>query len=437
MTYPTRAAVLLMAAGAPIGLALGVVAPRLWLAGVAWIVLAGVAIALDTVLAAQTRGLTFDLSTPASLSIGGEADARLAVRFDRAAPARVEAALAGAPILALSPARRAASVSQGGAEALFGLRAERRGAATIESAWARWRGPLGLIWKQAAEVLDHPLVVTPDIESIKDEAVRLFSRDALHGLKTQLDVGDGAEFHALRDFQPGMDTRTIDWKRSARHGQLVAKEYRAERNNPIILTIDCGRAMCEPVEGLARIDWALNGALLLAFVSLKLGDRAGLYSFDARPHALSGPVSGARAFTALQRAASRIDYAAEEANYTLGLSNLADRLERRSLIVVFTEFTDPTSAQLMVENVARLLDRHLVVFIALRDQELDDLVRAPPATPDDVSRAVIAQSLLREREAVTNRLRRMGVEIVEAAPREIGTALLDRYLEIKRRGRLG
>ena len=280
------------------------------------------------------------------------------------------------------------------------------------------------------------MAITVDVEGVKQESVRLFSREALHGLKTQLDAGEGAEFHALRDFQPGMDTRTIDWKQSARHGRLLAKEYRAERNNPIILAIDAGRSMCEPIDGLARIDWALNASLLLAYVSLKLGDRVGFYSFDARPRAMSGPVSGVRAFAALQRAAGEVDYSSGETNYTLGLSSLADRLDRRSLVVVFTEFTDPTSAELMIDNVGRLLSRHLVAFVVMHDEELESLVRAEPRSPDDVSRAVIGQSLLRERDLVVARLRRLGVEIIDAPARAIGTGLLDRYLEIKRRNRL-
>ena len=436
LIYPSRQAILLMAAGAPISLALGAVAPALWLAGVGWILAVAALMLFDALAGGRIGRMSLGVTAPTRLSINGSGEAVLAATFAGTAPARVEFALECDAQIAVSPARSAQAVRDGVAEAPFALAPLRRGEAEVVEIWARWPGPLGLIWKQAAEAPGLGVLVTPDIEGIKHEAVRLFSRDALHGLKTQLDAGEGAEFHALRDFQAGMDTRTIDWKQSARHGQLLAKEYRAERNNPIVLAIDSGRSMCEPVDGLARIDWALNAALLLAYVSLKLGDRAGLYHFDARPGALSGPVSGVRAFSALQRAAGRIDYSTEEANYTLGLSSLGDRLDRRSLVVVFTEFTDPTSAELMIENVGRLLNRHLVVFVAMRDEELEALVRAAPESPDDVSRAVIAQTLLRERDQVTARLRRLGVEIVESPARAIGPALLDRYLEIKRRSRL-
>jgi uncharacterized protein (DUF58 family) len=434
--YPTRSAIVLMAAGAPLSLALGTMAPNLWLIGVGWIILVAVLMLLDTRAGASASSLALDLSAPASLSVSGSAEAVLTATFGSGQPDRIECALESSDKLAVSPICSAAAVAGGLAEARFSLAPVRRGETPISMVWARWRGPLGLIWKQLSQNPGRTIVITPDIQGVKQEAVRLFSRDALHGLKTQLDAGEGAEFHALRDFQAGMDTRTIDWKQSARHGQLLAKEYRAERNNPIVLAIDSGRGMCEPIGGLARIDWALNAALLLAYVSLKLGDRAGLYSFDARPRGLSGPVGGVRAFSALQRAAGQIDYSSEETNYTLGLSSLADQLDRRSLVVVFTEFTDQTSAELMIENVGRLLGRHLVVFVAMRDEELEDLARAEPLAPDDVTRAVIAQSLLRERDLVVARLRRLGVEIVDASAKSVGPELLDRYLEIKRRSRI-
>jgi len=436
MIYPTRRGILLMAAGAPLALAVGVAAPNLWLAGVAWVALGAGLLLIDVLSGAGLRGVELSVSAPALMSINGHGVAAIGAVFAGPAPSNLEFALETGANLTATPPRREARVSGQRAQASFALAPNRRGDTPLVQVWARWRGPLGMVWKQLAQPAGRKVAITVDIAGIKQEAVRLFSRDAMHGLKTQLDVGEGAEFHALRDFQPGMDTRTIDWKQSARHGHLLAKEFRAERNNPIVLAIDAGRTMCEPVAGVARIDWALNASLLLAYVSLKLGDRVGLFSFAARPRALSGPVSGVRGFAGLQRAAGLIDYSSDETNYTLGLSTLADRLDRRSLVVVFTEFTDPTSAELMIENVGRLINRHLVVFVVMRDEELEGLARTEPASPDDVTRAVIAQSLLRERERVVARLRRLGAEIVDAPASAVGPALLDRYLEIKRRSRI-
>lgn len=191
--------------------------------------------------------------------------------------------------------------------------------------------------------------------------------------------------------------------------------------------------MCEPLLGLPRIDRALNAALLLAFVGLRLGDRVGLFGFDARPRLSTGALAGQTAFGHLQAEAARLDYSQEETNFTLGLTTLASELQHRSLIVVFTDFADTTSAGLMIENIGRLLARHLVLFVVFRDDELEALVRAEPHEPADVSRAVIAATLLREREVVISRLRRMGVQIVDAPAERMGAEVLNSYFDLKRR----
>jgi uncharacterized protein (DUF58 family) len=253
------------------------------------------------------------------------------------------------------------------------------------------------------------------------------------GVKAQLDLGEGAEFHALKEFQTGMDLRAIDWKQSARHGKLVGREYRTERNHHVLLALDTGRLMSAPAAGLPRIDRAINAALLLAFVSLRLGDRVGVFAFDARPRLASGLASGPAAFPLLQKLCAGLDYSTEETNFTLGLTALAGRLDRRAVVVVFTDFADATSAELMVENVARLLRTHLVLFVVFRDEELEALVERAPETPDDVSRAVIAGRLLKQREAVAARLRRLGAQIVDAPADGLGSALINTYLDVKRR----
>jgi uncharacterized protein (DUF58 family) len=135
----------------------------------------------------------------------------------------------------------------------------------------------------------------------------------------------------------------------------------------------------------------------------------------------------------LQRRAAALDYSTEEVNYTLALTTLSGELQRRSLVVVFTEFVDTTSAELMIEALARLARRHLVLFVAFRDEELEQLTRRQPESAEDVTRAVIALTLLKERETVIARLRRLGVQVIDAPVASLGTSLVDRYLELKRR----
>jgi len=230
-----------------------------------------------------------------------------------------------------------------------------------------------------------------------------------------------------------MDRRRIDWKASARHSALFAKEYRAERDNNIVLAFDCGRTMVEPVANIARLDRAITAGLLVAYLSLKLGDRVMLFGFDSRPRVASAALTGTSGFATIRRVAGSLDYSAEETNFTLCLSTLAARLDRRSLIILFTDFTDAISAELMLRSVGRLLERHVLLCVVLNDEALEALVTAEPLAAAEVTRAVIAADLLRERRIVLTRLRRMGVEVLEASWRDLGPALAARYLDARRR----
>ncbi len=141
-----------------------------------------------------------------------------------------------------------------------------------------------------------------------------------------------------------------------------------------------------------RVDRAVSAALLTAYVALRDGDRVGFFGFDSHPRVSSNTVSGPRAFATLQRVAAEIDYSTAETNYTFALATLATGLHRRSLIVIFTEFADTISAELMLSALGPLLKRHLVLFIVLRDEDLEDFAAADPRGPDDVVRAVTAAS---------------------------------------------
>ena len=433
MIYPTSRAVAVMAVGAPAALAIGLIQPGYWVAGAAWVVLIGGLCLADALLGAPRDRVSLALEAPGALPTAGSAPMSLKISFERRAPAEAEAAAQVNARLSLDVERTFAPVRGGEAEARFELTPNRRGEGEIEKVWARWRGPFGLVWKQITEAPKRMIPITPNVGAVKDEAIRLFARDAAFGLKAQLETGEGSEFHALRELAPGMDKRAIDWKQSARHGKLLAKEFRTERNHPVIFAIDTGRLMCEPLLGVPRIDRAINAALLMAFVSLKMGDRVGFYGFDVQPRLFSGAVSGAHAFPFLQRIAARLDYSTEETNYTLALTQLGAALERRSLIVVFTDFADTTSAELMLENIGRLIKRHLVLFVIFRDEELEAIERREPLDPEAVSRAVTAEALLRERDVVIARLVRLGAHIVDAPAASVGPALLQAYIDLKRR----
>jgi len=436
MPYPTRRAVMLVALGLPISLLAAALAPGLWLAGAGWVIFIACVIAFDVLLGLRTQLRVAPL-LPLAISMGRDQTASFTLAFESASPRQADVTLDAGPNLAVRPSRGTLALENGNTTANFTLHPLRRGQGELRRLWVRWTGPLGLGWIQRVENVGRSVPIIPNVESVKDEAMQLFRRDAPAGQRLQIYSGDGGtEFYALRDFQPGMDSRTMDWKQSARHGMLLAKEFQAEQNQHIVVALDTGRLMSAPLGSQPRLDRALHASLLLAYVGLKLGDRIGLFAFDERPKLRSGTVAGAAAFPLLQRLAATLDYSSAETNFTLGLTQLAGDLEHRSIVVIFTDFSDSTSAELMLENIGRLLRRHLVLFVIFRDEELEAMANREPKTPEDVSRAVIADAMLRERDVVIERLRRLGVQIVDAPVKEISAHLLKSYFAVKRRERL-
>lgn len=430
--YPSARMIFVALAGVPLALVAAIVAPSLWLVGVGWIVFSLGVFLADAALAAAPARTVISVDVPSFMGIGRTEPATLQARFAARAPSQLEFAIDTDALLKAEPRKAECMVEAGMGHAHFEISPVRRGQGTIKSVWARWRGPIGLCWRQTRLDLERAVAVVPNIASVKEEAVRLFHRGAAQiGLRVQLRAGEGAEFNALKEFQSGMDRRMIDWSQSARHGKLLAREFQAEENLHIVFAVDTGRMMCEPLGGLPRVDRAIQALLLLAFVALRLGDRVSLFAFDDRPRARSGQVTGVAAFPLLQRLATRLEYSTAETNFTLGLTQLSAEAMHRSIIVVFTDFADTVSAELMLENVRQLLVRHVVVFVVFRDEELETMREVRPNEPADISRAVLADNMLRERETVVMRLKRLGVDVVETSLDRIGIGLLETYLALK------
>jgi uncharacterized protein (DUF58 family) len=435
---PTRGAVLATAAGAPVALAIAVLAPERWFAGLAWPAAVLLLTLIDALIGEGPRAASVDLRLPRAASVGSRVEAEVSVAIaGPRPPAAAEVALAPDPLAEFENDGQLWVLLQGGrGTGLTSLVTHRRGTVRVERLWVRWRGPLGLAWKQRSLPCEARMAVQPDLEAARTRGAQLFERNALQGLLTQMFSGEGTEFEALVEYRSGMDRRAIDWKQSARHIKLHAKENRVERNAQIVFAVDAGRQMSDPVAGLPRVDRAVSAVLLNAWVALKLGDRVALNAFDSRPRIASGFVAGPGAFVELQRMAAGIDYSGEETNYTFALTTLAGKLQRRSMIVLLTEFTDLVSAEFLVRAAARLLRTHLLLVVVLRDEELEALSEKAPESADDVTRVVTASSLLKERLLVITRLRHIGAHVIECEHDRVGDQLVAAYIDLKRRNLL-
>jgi uncharacterized protein (DUF58 family) len=436
MIRPTRRAVLVFAAGVPLALLIVAVAPGGWMFTFDYGVLVLLAMGADVLLAWPERHAAVDVETPPALFIGDVGV--VAATVIAAAPWGRRFEFLAEQSGALDPPAIVAVASRAGAPARaeLALTPRRRGRVVVEQLWMRWRGPLSLAQFVRRIPVGRSIDVLPNIRGVQSAALQFFAREAVYGTRVLREQGEGTEFDALKEYVGGLDTRFIDWKASARHHELVCKEFRIERNHPIVLAFDTGHLMLEPIDGIPRLDHAIGAGLLLAWIALRGGDLVGTYGFDARVRHYVAPLRGMAALGQLHRATAALDYHLEETNFTLGLAELAARLRRRALVVLFTDFVDTVTAELLVESVRLVAQRHVVVFASLRDPWLAQTLDRRPEAFDQVAEAVIAADFLRDRQAVFERLDRLGVHCLDVPREQFTVGLINRYLTIKRRGLL-
>ena len=436
---PTPSCVAWFAAGVPVALLAAVLSPSWAVAWLAWLAVLGLAMAADAALAPSHRGVVVSAEVPASLFVGdrGTLKVRLESRHG-VVPVRAAVVADLDEDLVPQPEAVATLPAVGSVEIDVPLVPRRRGSPAVRAVWARWTGPMRLLERRVRLTVSRPVAVLPDVRPVRAAALRLFAnRDAVSGLKVERYTGDGSEFESLKEHVQGHDPRAISWKASARHRKLVVQEFRAERDHQVVIAFDTGLRMREPLGPMPRLDHAIHAGLLLAYVALRTGDRVGLFAFDEAVRAYLDPVGGVESFPRIQRATAGLSYSTAETNFTLGLADLATRLRRRSLVVVTTEFADSVTAALMVESLGRLARRHVVLFVALRDPELESMASAEPRSTAALTRAVVASDFVREREVVLKRLRRMGVHVLDVEPGGLSSALVSRYLDVHRRELVG
>lgn len=437
MILPTPRAVAIFAVGVPLALFLVIYDPAAWLWSFDYGALALIAIGTDLALALPRRRMEAAVTVPDSLQVGERAWAtvtiatgahRRATRFELVREQNPDADPGEIVRLEIAPGRSG--------QARFPVRAQRRGKMRLAAVWARWRGPLGLIQLTRRLAVDRAIDVVPNVRGVRSSVLQFFSREALFGNKVEQEKGSGTEFEALRDYEVGLDSRFIDWKHSARHRKLLCKEFRTEHNHQIVLAFDTGYLMIEPLDGLPRLDHAINAGLLLAWISLQGGDLVGLLGFDEVMRQYQQPRRGVSNFARLQRATAALEYRHAETNFTLGLAELSARLKRRALVVLFTDFVDTVTAELMIEATQRLVRQHVIVFVTLRDAVLHGYADAAPDRFESVAQSVIAHEFLRDRRTVFERLARLGVHCLDVPTRSLPIGLINRYLIIKQRGLL-
>ncbi|ATB40625.1 cell division protein DivIC (FtsB), stabilizes FtsL against RasP cleavage [Cystobacter fuscus] len=311
-----------------------------------------------------------------------------------------------------------------------------RGDLRLGDVHLRLLGPLGLCARQVQVSAAQSVKVYPDLTALSREALALTLASDAPAERLLRRSAEGREFESLREYRPGDDYRSVDWKATARRGRTTVRVYQPERNQPVLLMLDCGRHMAGRVEGRRKLDHAVDAALRLAKVSLDAGDLVGVLAFASDVRASLPPRKGHEHLRLITESLYRAEAALEESDYGRAYDFAFARSSRRSLVVLFTDLVDPDASGTLLSRTLALRPRHLPVVASLLDE---DLQTAATAIPDSVPDAYARQAAARleedyQRTALT--LRDSGALVVRASAKGFGAAAVNTYLHVKARGLL-
>lgn len=317
----------------------------------------------------------------------------------------------------------------------YRLRCNRRGVQRFAGVDLRLPGRLGLLMRQAFLPVISEVRVYPNFAEVAKYAL-LASDNRLSqlGIRMRRRRGTGLEFHQLREYREGDMLRQIDWKASSRLRKLIAREYQDERDQQIMLLLDGGFRMRSQDGRLSHFDAALNALLLLAHVVTRQGDAVGLMSFANEERYLA-PAKGQATLARLMNTVFDLEAGAQTPDFISIAATLGQHLRKRSLVIILTSLRDEDGADLR-EACALLSRQHVVLVANLREHVLDELDEALPPDVDGALTTAATHLYLQAREKTLRHLQHEGVVVLDTAPEKLAVGLINRYLEIKRSGRL-
>lgn len=296
-------------------------------------------------------------------------------------------------------------------------------------------GPLGLLCRQGNHDVPWSVRVLPPFHSRKHLPSKLARLREHDGRTSVLTRGEGTEFDSLREYVPGDDTRSIDWRATARQSTVAVRTWRPERDRRILLVLDTGRTSAGRVGDAPRLDAAMDAALLLGALASRAGDRVDLLAYDRGVRAL---VQGRRAgdvLPAMVDALATVEPALVETDARGLVATALRSAPRRSLVVLLTSLEAAPVEEGLLPVLPQLTQRHTVLVASVADPHIAHMA-AGRGTTDAVYRAAAAAQAQEERRRTADQLQRHGVSVVDALPNDLAPNLADAYLSLKSSGRL-
>ncbi len=256
------------------------------------------------------------------------------------------------------------------------------------------------------------------------------------GLKKIRRIGHTMEFEQIKEYVFGDDVRTINWKASAKHGNLMINQFQDEKSQPIYSIIDASRVMKMPFKELSLLDYAVNSTLAFSNIALKKHDKVGMLSFSNTVNDFL-PSSGKKTYiNNISEALYNIKTQFLDSDYGLLYTHIKRQINHRSLLLLYTNFEHLSSLKRQLPYLQALAKKHLLVVIFFQNTELDHLIQQNAEDLQTIYDQTIAQQFAYDKKVMVKELQKHGIQTVLTTPENLTVNTINKYLEIKARGLL-
>jgi uncharacterized protein (DUF58 family) len=369
------------------------------------------------------------------LSVGASNPATLTVRNRTGLTLAVTLHDDPGPLCEVDRLPQSVTVGPGKEETIhYSVKPSRRGASEMPAVHLRFPTRLGLWTRHQIRPLSTPIRIYPDIRAVyRYELMARQNRLSEIGVRMVRMPGQGREFERLREFRYGDEIRQIDWKATARQQQLISREFNVERNQNIVIMVDCGRFMRNETDGISYLDRALNSAIMLSYIALGQGDNVSLLAFSNKIERFIRPVRGKPGIQSILRSTYDIQASQNVSDYSLALEYLTTVQRKRALIVLITFVTDELQLRVIGESLRLRSLPYLPLCVLLQDVGLRQMADRIPESDLDAYHTAAAAQVLTGQSHEAASLREAGIMLIDTPPDLLTERLINEYLSIKAR----
>ncbi|HEX8023090.1 DUF58 domain-containing protein [Mucilaginibacter sp.] len=315
---------------------------------------------------------------------------------------------------------------------LYKLRPTRRGEYEFGFIRVFVKSPLGLISRRYNFEQTEILPVYPSfLQMRKYELMAISNRLTDIGIKKIRRIGHSLEFEQVKNYVAGDDYRTINWKATARRGDLMVNSYVDEKSQHVYCIVDKSRSMKMPFEGLSLLDYAINASLVLSNVALLKEDKAGLITVSEKIGAVIPADSRYTQLNKILEVLYKEKTRYLETNMEALYTTVRRVIKQRSLVVFFTNYESLPALQRQLPFLKRIAKFHLLLVVFFENTELKTLSEQPAKDVEGIYIKTIAEKFAYDKKLMVKELASHGIQSILTAPQNLTINTVNRYLEIK------